>query len=143
MLLCLSKHSPDAVVAHFCAPARICLSPCVVLSFFLHVTRTDDPHRCKRSIKSQNQITAHFCPSMPVASLNKSLTYHCLRNVRGFCVATGPYFSFCGCTRDLLLGSSDHMEDDEQNREGEETGQDVQTLEREEEINGDNERSDT
>ena len=46
--------------------------------------------------------------------------------------------------RDLLLGGSDHMED-EQNKRGEEIGQDVETLEREEEINGwrDNERSDT
>ena len=37
------------------------------------------------------------------------------------------------------------MDDDEQNSEGEEIGQDVETLEREEEINGwrDNERSDT
>ena len=47
--------------------------------------------------------------------------------------------------RDSLLGSSDHMEDDEQNREGEEIGQDVETLEREEEFNGwrDNAQSDT
>ena len=39
---------------------------------------------------------------------------------------------------------SDHMED-EQNERSERTGQDVKTLEREEEINGwrDNERSDT
>ena len=34
-----------------------------------------------------------------------------------FCIAPGPYSSFCGRTGDLLLGSSDHMEDDEQNRE--------------------------
>ena len=43
----LSKHSPDADVA----PVRICLSSCVVLSFF--VTCTDDPHRLKRVLKSQ------------------------------------------------------------------------------------------
>ena len=44
-----------------------------------------------------------------------------------------------------MLGGSDHMEDDDQDREGEENGQKVETLEREEEINGwrDNERSDT
>ena len=47
--------------------------------------------------------------------------------VRSFCIATGPYSSFCGCTRDLVLGSSDHVEDDEQNRESEEIGQDVET----------------
>ena len=65
--------------------------------------------------------------------------------MRGLCIAAGPYSSFCGCTGDLLLGSSDHMEDDEQNREGEESGQDVETLEREEEFNGcrDNAQSDT
>ena len=64
--------------------------------------------------------------------------------MRGFCIATGPYSSFCGCSGDLSLDGSDHMED-EQNKEGEEIGQDVETLEREEEINGwrDNERSDT
>ena len=46
---------------------------------------------------------------------------------------------------DFLLGSSDHMEDDEQNRESEDIGQDVETLEREEEFNGwrDNAQSDT
>ena len=44
-----------------------------------------------------------------------------------------------------MLDGSDHMEDHEQNRESEEIGQDVETLEREEEIDGwgDNERSDT
>ena len=44
-----------------------------------------------------------------------------------------------------MLGGSDHMEDDNQDREDEENGQDVETLEREEEVKAkrDNERLDT
>ena len=44
-----------------------------------------------------------------------------------------------------MLGGSDHMEDDDQARGDEENGQNVETLEREEEVNErrDNERSDT
>ena len=64
--------------------------------------------------------------------------------VRGLCIATRQYSSFCVCAGVLVLGGSDHMEN-EQNKGGEEIGQDVETLEREEEINGwrDNERSST
>ena len=69
----------------FCAPARVCLSPCVVLSVFLHVTCTDDPHRLKCAIKSQvipQLISQLISLSVhAVASLNKSLTYQCLRNL--------------------------------------------------------------
>ena len=65
----------------FCSPARICLSPCVVLSFFLHVTCTDDPHRHKCAIKTQ--VIPQLIPLSihAVASLNKSLTWQCLRNL--------------------------------------------------------------
>ena len=45
-----------------------------------------------------------------------------LQCVRGFFIATRPHSSFCGCAGDILLGSSDHMEDDDQNRESEEIG---------------------
>ena len=44
--------------------------------------------------------------------------------VRGFCIATGPYSSFCVCAGVLVLGGSDLMED-EQNKGGEEIGEDV------------------
>ena len=50
-------------------------------------------------------------------------------SVRGFCIATRPDSSFCVCARVLVLGGSDHMED-EQNKGDEEIGQDVETLER-------------
>ena len=65
--------------------------------------------------------------------------------MRGLCIATGQCSSFCGCAVDLVLGGSDHMEDDDHDREGEENGQDVETLEREEEVKPrrDNARSDT
>ena len=65
--------------------------------------------------------------------------------VRGLCVATGPYSSFCVCAGVILLGGSDHMEDDDQDRGDEENEQKVETLEKEEEINGwrDNAQSDT
>ena len=36
----------------------------------------------------------------------------------------------------VLLGGSDHMEDDDQDRGDEENGQKVETVEREEEVNG-------
>ena len=39
-------------------------------------------------------------------------------SVRGFCIATKQYSSFCGCARVLMLGGSDHMEDDDQDRRG-------------------------
>ena len=60
-------------------------------------------------------------------------------------LATVQYSSFCGCAWDLVLGDSDHMEDDDQDREGEENGQKVKTLEREEEVKAkrDNAQSDT
>ena len=54
----------------------------------------------------------------------------------GFCIATEQYSSFCVCARDLVLGGFDHMEDDDQDRRDEENGQKVETLEREEEVNG-------
>ena len=65
--------------------------------------------------------------------------------MKGLCIATVQYSSFCGCAVDLLLGDFDHMEDDEQNRADEENGQKVQTLEREEEVKAkrDNAQSDT
>ena len=48
------------------------------------------------------------------------------------------------CAGVLVLGGSDHVED-EQNKGGEEIGQDVETLKREEEVKArrDNARSDT
>ena len=64
----------------FCAPACICLSPCVVLNFFLHVTCTDDPHRLKCAIKSQVIPQLISLSIHAVASLNKSLTNQCTRN---------------------------------------------------------------
>ena len=65
--------------------------------------------------------------------------------VRGLCIATEQYSSFCGCAWDLVLGDSDHMEDDDQVRGGEETEQKVETLEREDEVEAkrDNAQSDT
>ena len=64
--------------------------------------------------------------------------------MRGLCIATGQYSSFCGCAVDLVLSGFDHMEDDDQDRGDEENGQKVETLEREEEVNGwrDNAQSD-
>ena len=61
-LLCFSQHSPDAAVAHS-VHLRVSVCPCVVLSFFLHVTCTDDPHRLKCAIKSQvrSQVIVHPC----------------------------------------------------------------------------------
>ena len=45
-------------------------------------------------------------------------------------------YRHCGCAVDLVLGSSDDMEDDDQDRGDEVNGQKVDTLEREEEFNG-------
>ena len=80
---------------------------------------------------------------MPVVLASTSIWSPCV--VRGFCIATGPYSSFCVCAGVLVLGGSNHMEDDDQDREGDEMREVVETLEREEEINGwrDNERSHT
>ena len=66
-------------------------------------------------------------------------------HVRGLCIATGPYSSFCVCAWDLVLGGFDHMEDDDQDRGDEEMREVVETLEREEEVKPrrDNARSDT
>ena len=65
--------------------------------------------------------------------------------MRGLCLATGHYCSFGGCAVNLVLGGFDHMEDDDQDRGDEENEQEVETLEREEEVNGwrENARSDT
>ena len=65
--------------------------------------------------------------------------------VRGLCIATGQYSSFCGWAVDSVVGGFDHTENDDQDRGDEENGQKVETLEREEEVNGwrDNARSDT
>ena len=41
-------------------------------------------------------------------------------NVRGLCIATGQYSSFCGCAVDLVLGGSDHMDDDDDLDRGDE-----------------------
>ena len=62
--------------------------------------------------------------------------------VRGLCIATLQYSSFCVCAVVLVLGGFDHMEDDDQDRRDEGIGQDVKTHEKEEEVNGwkDNER---
>ena len=65
--------------------------------------------------------------------------------MRGLCIATGQYSSFRGCALGLVLGSFDHMEDDDQDRGDEENGQKVETLEREEEVKAkrDNAQTDT
>ena len=52
------------------------------------------------------------------------------RHVRGFCIATGQYSSFCVCALGLKLGVLDHMEDDDQDREDEEVREVVETRER-------------
>ena len=44
--------------------------------------------------------------------------------MRGLCIATGQYSSFCGCALGLVLGGFDHMEDDDQRRGDEENEQD-------------------
>ena len=49
------------------------------------------------------------------------------RHVRGFCIATGQYSSFCVCALGLKLGVLDHMEDDDQDREDEEVREVVET----------------
>ena len=56
--------------------------------------------------------------------------------MRGFCTATEQYSSFCVCARVLVLGGSEQMEDDDQDRGDEENGHKEETLEREEEVNG-------
>ena len=65
--------------------------------------------------------------------------------VRGLCIATGQYSSFCVCAGVILLGGSDHMEDDDQDRGDEEIRESVEALERKEEVKAkrDNARSDT
>ena len=62
----------------FCAPACICLSACVDLSFILQVTCTDDPHRLPSSLKSFH-CPSH-CPSIQSHRGTMS-TYQCLRNL--------------------------------------------------------------
>ena len=52
--------------------------------------------------------------------------------MRGLCIVTGLYSSFCGCAVDLVLGGFDHLEDDDQDRGDEETREGVEALEREE-----------
>ena len=42
----------------------------------------------------------------------------------------GQYSSFCGCAWDLVLGGSDHTEDDDEDRGDEENGQNVEARER-------------
>ena len=64
-----------------CALARICLSVCCSQFFFLRVTCTDDPHGLKCAIKSQVIPQLVSLSIHAVASLNKSLTYQCLRNL--------------------------------------------------------------
>ena len=77
--MCLSKHSPDAVVAHFvhCAHLFVFLR----CSQFLRalVTCIDDPHRLTRAIKSPVRSQVISLSIHAVASLNKSLTFQCLR----------------------------------------------------------------
>ena len=57
----------------------------------------------------------------------------------------GQYSSFFGCATVTLLGGFDHVEDDDQDRGGEEITKCVEALEREEEVKArrDNEQSDT
>ena len=54
--------------------------------------------------------------------------------MRGLCIATVQYSTFCVCAVDLVLGGSDHMEDDDQDRRDEEIREGEETLGREEEI---------
>ena len=53
--------------------------------------------------------------------------------VRGLCIATGQYSSFCGCALGLVLGGFDHMEVEVQDREKVEVRETVRARETEEE----------
>ena len=60
VLMCLSKQSPDAVVAHS-VQLRVSVCLRVLFSvFFLHVTCTDDPHRLKCAINAQIRSQLNF-----------------------------------------------------------------------------------
>ena len=54
--------------------------------------------------------------------------------MRGLCIATGQYSSFCGCAMDFVLGGFDQLEDDDKNRGDEENEQEVETHKGEEEV---------
>ena len=77
--MCLSKHSPDAVVAHV---VHLRLFVCFLVMFSVSialVTCIDDPHRLKCATKTQVR-SQHISLSIhAVATLNKSLTFQCLR----------------------------------------------------------------
>ena len=55
-------------------------------------------------------------------------------DVRGLCIATGQYSSFCVCALVFVLGGFDHMEDDDQDKRDVENGEKVETHKREEEV---------
>ena len=139
----MSTSYPEVFINHernLTSTEKSVLHLCLLLhqiDTFLEVGVRDD------FLQSRRDLSIEIRESLPLQLTGSSEVRPLI--VRGFCLATGPYSSFCGCTGDLLLGSSGHMEDDEQNREGEEFGQDVETLEREEEFNGwrDNAQSDT
>ena len=84
---------------------------------------------------------ANFCESWQFGAQIHSQEEGNEKSVRGLCIATGHYSSFCGCAVDLVLDGAD----DDQDRGDEENGQKVETLGREEEVNGwrDNAQSDT
>ena len=82
VLLCLEKHCLVPVVSDFCALARVCLSLCCSHFLLALVTYTDDPHRLKRSIKSQVRSQHISLIIHAVVSLNKSLTFQfCSENM--------------------------------------------------------------
>ena len=55
------------------------------------------------------------------------------RHVRGLCIATGQYSSFCGCALGLVLGALDNMEVEVLDREQVEVREKVEARETEEE----------
>ena len=78
--MCLSKHSPDAVVAHIVQlRAFVCLPVCVLSFFFALVKGADDPHRLKRATKSQVRSQRNSLSIHAVASLNNLLSSQNLR----------------------------------------------------------------
>ena len=77
--MCLSKHSPDAAVAHV---VHLRLFVCFLVMFSVSialVTCIDDPHRLKCATKTQVRSKHNSLSIHAVATLNKSLTFQCLR----------------------------------------------------------------
>ena len=85
-----------------CFALRVSSSLCVVLSFFLHVTCTDDPHRLKCAIKSQVRSQLIPVSIHAIASLNKLLTHQCLRNLEHIVIGSHRKMN-CAWWRDRLL----------------------------------------